>query len=247
MWPDDLENPEAMRNVFDNELGRDIAGNSFTGTVVQAVMIAAMLHTNVLDLLRANVPKRDRKIMSPKDTPKKQHQKWKPYRSSNDGLFTEHSPKRRRLRGKQHGDQENSHGAQEIPGGPSSSFGRGVSHACGSSDIPSVPPSLVTKRLLKGKQPDPAHRLWASSTKTSETKRKKRRPGGNKSAEGKKPSSSIQEKEKLFVEYDTLVSKLGKRGANKEMATRRPKGYYQAGSCVYIYIYIYGRPNVPLR
>ena len=237
MWPVDLENPEAMRNVFDNELGRDIAGNSFTGTVVQAVMIAAMLHTNVLDLLRANVPKRDRKIVSPKDTPKRKHQKCKPYRSSSDGLFTEHSPKRRRLRGKQHGDQENSHGAQEIPGGPSSSFGRGVSHACGSSDIPSVRPSLVTKRYpITGKQKDPAHRLWASSTKTSEKQRKKRRPGGNKKAKGKRPSSSIQEKEKLFAEYDALVSKLGQRGANKEMATRRPKGYFQAG-----------RPNVPLR
>ena len=228
MWPVDLENPEAMRNVFDNELGRDIAGNSFTGTVVQAVMIAAMLHTNVLDLLRANVPERGRKIVSPKDTPKRKHQKCN--RSSSDGLFTE---KRRRLRGKQHGDQENSHGAQEIPGGPSSSFGRGVSHACGSSDIP----SLVTKRYpITGKQKDPAHRLWASSTKTSEKQRKKRRPGGNKSARGKRPSSSIQEKEKLFAEYDALVSKLGQRGANKEMATRRPKGYFQAG-----------RPNVPLR
>ena len=73
-----------------------------------------------------------------------------------------HPPKRRRLHGKQH-SVSNSHGTQEIPGGPSSSFGSGVSQAGRSADIPSIRFGLVTKRYIrKQKQSDPTRSTGAS-------------------------------------------------------------------------------------
>jgi hypothetical protein len=209
MWPDDLENPDAMRKLFDSEqLGRDIAGNSFTGTVVQAVGLVAMAGTNFLSLMqcKTNEPRKPASGAACPAAP--------PKRRADGDSPVNPAPKRYRLFGKQ---QHSRLHQSSSPGGPS-----------GSADAPRPGHKGVIKRALK-KQFDPS---YAQTPVKKQPAVAKNRPGGNRGALGKRASSSIWEKEMLFQEYDRLCVELGRKAANKEFATKKPKGFFQAGSCV---------------
>lgn len=221
MWPCDLEHPDALRRLFRSELGRDIAGNSFTGTVVQAVALIALLTTNFFLLMRNSrasgsiLPAANRAPSAPPPPSAVEPAEIAEPPVPGDSQKATPLTKRRRVVGK----TSPSSGCENVVATQSAS--------------PQGHAKVVRKRILK-KQFDPTFAISKPKSpvpRAVETRARKRgaNSGGNKVAQGKRPSSSIWEKEMLFQEYDRIRGEKGTKAANAEFKAKKPKGYYQAG------------------
>ena len=215
IWECDIANKTAFHDMVD-VCGRDMAGNSFTGTVAQAVLLAQFAaspawidlelpaNANVSPLvpspagLPSSAPEPDSDTVQPEPTAQPSRKRKAPEADAEAASETKLVPIRR-LRGKQCPD-----GNVEMQ-----------------PVLPSLKRSTSKKDLVLKKR---------KGKKGATIQQKQGKVGGNTAATGKSSMVTIWEKEQIFAEYEKIKS----TGVPKPLAVleaKKMKGYYAGCLC----------------
>lgn len=219
IWRDDSENKAAFDKMAANsKLSQDLAGNSFTSTVVQAMFLTAMVSSSHWVGIVAG---------SQTESPTPQPQ------PSEARIPTKSGKRKAKVALEDSKSKESEMAMVSVADSSGKSQPSSGSVQDGEDKLVEREPDdshpSKTRFRLRGKK-SPAH-LFQVSTSVKQKKGKGFGGKGNRRAKGKKPMATIAQKERIFQEFEKAREHQTKAAALKSVAKLGLPGFYPG--CLY--------------
>eukprot|EP00435_Cladocopium_sp_Y103_P020693 s954_g5.t1 len=205
MWQVDSSNPAAFKAMSESSLAQDLCGNGMTGTVAQAVVLAALASSDAFLCIQ-----RDRPAVAPSPSASAAVTDASPVLSAGSG---QHGGEHQVVVSTEDDVQD---AGASVAEPSSSARGRKRKQADPNKEKKSAVVAVPKKRI-RGKQ---------SLLVIPPPKKKHGTGPGNKNATGKCPMVSIFQREAICKAYDAIVEK-GAKCPDKELKKLKMVGYYR--------------------